>query len=287
MSCRPIEHFSGLMERADAFLIDQFGTIHDGEEPYPEAIEALRALRAAGKRVILLSNSGRRASTNERRLAALGFTRDCYDASLCSGEVGWRALRADPPLPLRRSCRVLLFARGRSLDILEGFDVKATEDPAAADLVMIAGSEADRCGYDALWWRLRPAAERGLQAVCTNPDRVMMVGGALYPGPGQLAGAYHDAGGPVRWYGKPYADIYGAALELLEGIPRQRIFAVGDSIENDIAGAAAVGCKGVLVRTGILARASAAELEAEMIRCRARPDAIWPAFALEGCGSRR
>lgn len=283
MSPRDIEDCAPLMESADAFLIDQFGTIHDGEAPYPGAIEALKALRAKGKRVVLLSNSGRRAKTSERRLAALGFTRDCYDASLSSGEIGWRALRADPPQPLRQSCRVLLFARSRSLDILEGFAVETTEDPAAADLVMIAGSEADRHGYAALWRRLQPCAARAVPAVCTNPDRIMIVGGALYPGAGQLAKDYHDAGGPVRWYGKPYADIYDAARELLPGIPRQRIFAVGDSIENDIAGAVGMGCRSVLVRTGILAAASKEDLESEMIRCAAWPDAILPSFALCKC----
>ncbi|HEX7391107.1 MAG TPA: TIGR01459 family HAD-type hydrolase [Acidiphilium sp.] len=275
---RMIPGLAALEDVADGFLVDQFGTIHDGENPCPGAVDALRRLRAAGKKVILLSNSGRRGWLNEERLDAMGIGKECYEASLSSGEVAWAALSADPPAVLRRHCRVLLFARGRSLDILDGFDVELVEDARDADLVMLAGSETDRHGYDALWVRLEPAARRGIPAICTNPDRVMMVGGALYPGAGALADAYRAAGGTVLWFGKPHPQIYAAAFRRLPGISRRRIVGVGDSIEHDIAGAAAQGCRTLLVRTGILAGADTAGLDSEMARFGARPDAIVPEF---------
>ncbi len=273
-----IPGLSALMDEADAFLIDQFGTIHDGAKPYPGAVDTLKRLRAAGKLVILMSNSGRREQNNNRRLAAMGIGPECYDASLCSGEVGWAALRADPPEALRRHCRVLLFARDPALDILEGFDIETVEDGGAADLVMIAGSETDRYGYDALWARMAPAVLRGIPAICTNPDRLMLADGALHPGAGALAEAYRVAGGTVRWFGKPHPKLYQAAFLLLPGMPHARIFGVGDSIEHDVAGAAAQGCRTLLVRTGILADADDAGLRAEAVRFGARPDAISSRF---------
>ncbi|MHB1302097.1 MAG: TIGR01459 family HAD-type hydrolase [Acidiphilium sp.] len=263
---RAIRGLSEIADEADAFLVDQFGTIHDGSAPYPGAVETLRRLRAVGKRVILLSNSGRRAATNHRRLAAMGFGPDCFDASLCSGEIGWAALRRDPPPVLRHHCRVLLFARDPALDILEGFDVKTVDDADDADLVMITGSETDRLGWDALWARMAPAARRGVPAICTNPDRTMLAGGTLYPGAGALAEAYVGAGGTVRRFGKPYPELYQAAFDLLYSTDRTRIFGVGDSIEHDIAGAFAQGCRTLLVRTGILADADATMLGAESAR---------------------
>ena len=42
----------------DAFLIDQFGTLHDGLMAYPGAVAALMRIRAAGRKVVLLSSSG-------------------------------------------------------------------------------------------------------------------------------------------------------------------------------------------------------------------------------------
>ncbi|GBQ21929.1 TIGR01459 family HAD-type hydrolase [Acidiphilium acidophilum] len=267
-----------LSEDADAFLIDQFGTIHDGEHPYPDAIETLHAIRSAGKKVILLSNSGRRATNNDARLAAMGFTTDCYDASLCSGEVGWADLRADPLPCLRQHCRILLLARDPSLDILEGFDIEPVDTVESADLIMLAGSQTDLYGYDTLWDRIRPGIARNIPLVCTNPDRLMLAGGQLHPGAGTLAEAYRNAGGHVRWYGKPYPRLYRAAFALLPGIPRPRIFGVGDSIEHDVAGAAARGCNSVLTRTGIIAHASDAALAAEMTRYACRPTTIMSRF---------
>jgi HAD superfamily hydrolase (TIGR01459 family) len=273
-----IPGLSALCEDADAFLIDQFGTIHDGEHPYPGAIDTLRAIRHAGKRIILLSNSGRRAPNNNARLEAMGITPDCYDASLCSGEVGWAALHEDPLPCLQRHCRVLLLARDPALDILEGFDIEPVDTVAQADLIMLAGSQTDRFGYDALWARIHPGIARGVPLVCTNPDRLMLAGGALHPGAGTLAEAYREAGGQVRWYGKPHPKLYRAAFALLPGVSRVRMFGVGDSIEHDIAGAAARGCASVLVRTGIIASADDAAVEAEMVRWSCRPSAVAARF---------
>jgi HAD superfamily hydrolase (TIGR01459 family) len=208
----------------------------------------------------------------------MGFTPDCYDASLCSGEVGWAALHDDPLPCLQRHCRVLLLARDPALDILDGFDIETVETVAAADLIMLAGSQTDRYGYDALWAAIRPGIARGVPLVCTNPDRWMLAGGTLHPGAGALAEAYREAGGHVRWYGKPHPKLYRAAFALLPGIARARIFGVGDSIEHDVGGAAARACGSVLVRTGIIAGADDATLDAEMVRWACRPSAVMPRF---------
>ncbi|MGH7209952.1 MAG: hypothetical protein ACREF1_00620, partial [Acetobacteraceae bacterium] len=60
----PPARLSELARRFDVFLVDQFGVLTDGVRLYPGALGALRALRAAGRRIALLSNSGRRARLN-------------------------------------------------------------------------------------------------------------------------------------------------------------------------------------------------------------------------------
>jgi ribonucleotide monophosphatase NagD (HAD superfamily) len=47
--------------------------LHDGQAPYPGAVDALSGLAAAGKKVALISNSGKRSAPNEERLVSLGF----------------------------------------------------------------------------------------------------------------------------------------------------------------------------------------------------------------------
>lgn len=270
---------AALRDEADLFLVDQFGTLHDGERPYPGAVEALRHLRETGARVVLLSNSGRRGAFAEARLNRMGIGPECYDLSICSGEVAWQSLTRDPPAVLRRHCRVLLLARDNSLDILEGLDVERVADPDAADLVMIAGSETDRKPLAEIEALLTRAVRRDLPAICTNPDRTMIAGGRLCPGAGALADLYLAEGGAVRWFGKPHAEIYEAVFARFPEIPRDRAIAVGDSIEHDIAGAKREGARAVLVRTGILADQDEAALRAEAARHAAMPDFLLPRFA--------
>ena len=76
-----------LADRFDVFVLDQFGVLHDGSTPYPGAVDALRLLKAAGKHILLLSNSGKRSAPNEARLVRLGFEPDSWDHFLSSGEV--------------------------------------------------------------------------------------------------------------------------------------------------------------------------------------------------------
>lgn len=270
--------FDELAAVGDAFLIDQFGTIHDGHTVYQGAIATLLRLREMGKKIILLSNSGRRAATVEKRLISMGINKNCFDASLCSGEVAWQVLQRMPPDYLRQKCRVYLLSRGNELDVLDGFDIEQVNNSIDADLIMISGSEAERYGYDMLWQSIKPAAKLGIPAICTNPDQVMMVNGKLYPGAGALAKAYENSGGSVRWFGKPYQDIYDAAFALLPGIPKHRIIGIGDSLDHDITGAGQVGCPSILVRTGILAALNEEQITEKMQHYPYRPTATMPIF---------
>ena len=274
-----------IFPEADAFLLDQFGTLHDGVRPYPGAVAAMRRSRAAGKRILILSNSGKRAAPNRIRLEKLGFPADSYDGFLTSGEVAWRML-AHRRLPALHSIRrVLVLSRGSDEDALAGLDLKRTEDPSKADLILLLGSEADRIGLDAYRARLKPAAERGVLCLCGNPDRLMVLGdGAVAPAPGQIAELYAEIGGPVAWIGKPYPALYEAAFDQLRDLAghdlrRDRIWAVGDSLEHDIAGAAAQGCRSVLVTTGILAGATPDDRLRDMTRWKIWPDAVLHTFA--------
>lgn len=280
-----IDRLDDILDRADAFLLDQFGTLHDGVSLYPDVTAAMTRLRAAGKRIVILSNSGKRAAPNMARLAALGLPPESYDAFLTSGEVVWTLL-AEGRLPaLSGARRCLVLSRREDREALAGLALERTEEAAEADLVLLLGSEADRIGLNAYRERLAPAARRGIPCLCGNPDRLMVLAdGGLAPAPGRIAELYAEMGGEVLWIGKPEPAIYEAAFARLapflgDGFDRSRIWAVGDSLEHDAAGAAAQGCRSLLVRTGIMAGRDTAALAAEMARCGVVPDAVLAAFA--------
>src|SRR3546814_4909191 len=68
-----------LASRYDAFLLDQFGVLHDGSTVYPGVVACLEALQAAGKRTIILSNSGTLRAASMERLARLGIPPALYE----------------------------------------------------------------------------------------------------------------------------------------------------------------------------------------------------------------
>ena len=280
MSAKHAIHLDGvaaLAERYDLFLLDQFGVLHDGQQPYPGAVEALSALKRAGKTVALISNSGKRAEPNERRLLKLGFEAGSWDHFVSSGEVAWRIFKdmADSGA-LRAGTKCLLISRDGDRSAVEGLPLVLTERGEDAELVLIAASEGDRYDLDHYRELLGPAAARKVPCFCTNPDRIMLTAVGPRFGAGEIADLYEQLGGSVTRIGKPYPAIYEAALALAGNPYRHDVVCVGDSVEHDIAGGAGAGVATALVRSGILA--DAVDLTDLFEKLGAYPDFILDAF---------
>ncbi|MCR4266154.1 TIGR01459 family HAD-type hydrolase [Nitratireductor sp. ZSWI3] len=274
---RTLSGVRDLAERFDTFVLDQFGVLHDGSNPYPGAVETLMRLKAAGKTTLLLSNSGKRSAPNEARLRGLGFAPGSWDHFLSSGEVAWsrlsRSLSTGTPL------RCLLIARDGDRSAIDGLPLTPAEGGADADIVLLAASEADRFGLDHYRRLLEPAAQRGITCLCTNPDKIMLTADGPRFGAGRIAELYAELGGPVTWIGKPFPEIYRAALDLLGAPDTGRIVCVGDSVEHDIAGGRRAGLATALVTTGVLAARTAEEKAALFRDHGATPDFLLRTFA--------
>lgn len=280
MSIAPYSTLAALAEHYDGFFIDQFGVLRDDERAYPGANEALLYLKALGKAIIILSNSGRSGDYNAERLVRLGFDRTGFDRFLTSGDVAHDVL-TDETTGQTERIRCLTISSGGDRNLADRLGFESVEDAALADTVIISGSEAERIPLTEYRTRLKPAAQRGVTCYCTNPDRHKLAkGGGVAPGAGSIALAYEDLGGPVRWFGKPYPAIYRHAQALLESIPTGRIVCIGDSLEHDIAGAVAAGLSSCLVRTGILADTGDVELATVANKYGARPNFLIERFSL-------
>jgi hypothetical protein len=70
-------------------LLDQFGVLHDGREPYPGAAQAVQQLHAAGLRILILSNSSRRSGGTLQKLAKMGFQEEWFAGGWGWGWGGW------------------------------------------------------------------------------------------------------------------------------------------------------------------------------------------------------
>jgi HAD superfamily hydrolase (TIGR01459 family) len=243
---------SGLADRYDGYILDLWGVLHNGVEPYPGVIDCLDRLRASGKRVCLLSNAPRRCASVRQKLAGMGITPDHYDHLMTSGEATHEAL-IDPPDDWHAALgkRCLHIGPPRDKDVFENVGLEMVDDPAQAAFVVNTGiDDFDEtiADYEPI---LQACASRSLPMVCANPDLVVVVGTKMVICAGMLAKRYEELGGSVRYHGKPHAPVYRRCFDLLGLHDRQRIAAVGDSFRTDVAGAVAAGIDAVLVTSGI------------------------------------
>jgi len=267
-----------LVARFDAFLVDQFGVLLNGTGAYPQAPAALARLAATGKPVILLSNSGKRAVPNAARLVALGFDRGSFQLVLSSGEAAWMALDRRIGVSLPKGTKVWLHGRDGDRAQIAGLDLVPVATPAEAGLLLLAGSRGDEVTLDAYRDLLQPAAAIGVPMLCTNPDLEMLTPAGIRFGAGRIAESYVAMGGEVEWIGKPHPLVYAEAARLLPGIAPDRVLCIGDSPAHDVAGGIAAGHATALVRTGLHAGVSKADLPALCKAEGAVPDFVLASF---------
>lgn len=272
----------------DAFIVDQWGVLHDGTRAYPGAIECLAELRRAGKRVVILSNTGRGEAEVGAIMDGMGLFRHLYDRCITAGEDARRALmRRTSGFHSRLGRRAYAFTRDGDASLLEGLELDLVDDVRDADFLAVLGIDSPRTTLADHEPALAAAAARRLPMVCANPDFTRPSPQGLLDAAGVLARRYEALGGEVFYHGKPHPPIYGSCLETLAGCARDKVVAVGDSIEHDVLGAARAGLRCAFCAGGI----HAAELEASWGRLPtpaawsrfiegaiARPDFLLPAF---------
>ncbi|TYH49523.1 hypothetical protein ES332_D10G143300v1 [Gossypium tomentosum] len=268
--------FNGLQHLAEtrrfkAWFLDQFGVLHDGKQPYPGAISTLEKLATTGAKMVIISNSSRRASTTIEKLKNLGFDPSLFVGAITSGELTHQYLqRRDNAwfAALGRSCIHMTWS-DRGAISLEGLGLQVIENAEEADFILAHGTEA-------------------LGLPSANPDFVTVEARALSIMPGTLAAKYEKFGGEVKWMGKPDKIIYESAMAMV-GVEASDSIAVGDSLHHDIKGANAAGIQSAFTTGGIHATelgldsfgqvADISSVKALAAKYDAYPTYVLPAFA--------
>jgi HAD superfamily hydrolase (TIGR01459 family) len=257
MSIKSLRGIRSLVDRYDTYVVDLWGTLHDGFEPYPGAVDALERLKGAGKRIALLSNVPRHLDKATDLIERIGIGRDLYDVMMTSGESVFRSLRdrADPwHAKLSGICWHLGPQRDRH--IFQGLDIELQAEPEGAGFCVATGAAL---AYERVE-DYRDLLDRGLALnlpmVCANPDIMVPVGNALGICAGAFAQYYEGKGGDVFWHGKPYRAIYETLFaELAAATGRhldpERTLGLGDGLHTDVAGAAKMGIKSALLTGGL------------------------------------
>ncbi|KAL6548537.1 hypothetical protein OROGR_008958 [Orobanche gracilis] len=262
---RPFQTINGFRQLAEsrrfkAWFLDQFGVLHDGKQPYPSAITTLEKLATCGAKMVIISNSSRRASTTMEKLSSLGFNPLLFLGAITSGELTHQyLLRRDNPwfAALGKSCIHMTWSDPGAIS-LEGLGLQVVENVEEAQFILAHGTEAlglpsgDALPrtLDELNKVLEQCAAKRIPMVVANPDFVTVEARALRVMPGTLAATYEKLGGEVKWMGKPGEIIYESAIAMA-GVEAADCIAVGDSLHHDIKGANIAGISSALSTGGI------------------------------------
>ncbi|KAM3327539.1 hypothetical protein P3S68_033931 [Capsicum galapagoense] len=242
--------------RFKAWFLDQFGVLHDGKQPYPGAISALEKLATFGAKMVIFSNSSRRASITMEKLRSLGFDPSLFTGVIMSGELTHQYLqRRDDAWfsSLGRSCIHMTWS-DRGAISLEGLGLQVVENVEEADFILAHGTKVLGLSTGAALPmnldRLHQCAAKKIPMVVANPDFVTVEARALRVMPGTLAATYEKLGGEVKWMGKPDKIIYKSSMEMA-AVDASDCIAVGDSLHHDIKGANAAEIVSPFITGGI------------------------------------
>lgn len=243
---------SDLAGRYDVLVVDLWGTAHNGLAPFPGVPDALARARAAGLRVVMVTNAPRRSAAVVEQLAELGLDAAHHDAVVTAGEVAWRALRdRRDPWHAALGTRGYLIGPAWNRSLLEGNGVTPVETVAEAEFVVLAGPTGWDKSVDDHVPILAECRARGLKLICANPDLEVIRGDQRLVCAGAIAMRYEAMGGAVQQHGKPYRGIYDLALEIAGNPPRERVLAIGDGLPTDIAGALGAGLDCAFIPGGL------------------------------------
>jgi HAD superfamily hydrolase (TIGR01459 family) len=247
---RFVEQLRDLVGGVDVVLSDIWGVIHNGLEAFPEACAALRAVRAQGSTVILITNAPRPADSVQRQLRKLGVADDTYDAIVSSGDLT-RSFVAE-----RNGQSMFWLGPERDNSIYRGLDAVFAPLESADYIVCTGPFDDETESAEDYREMMGQALARKLPLVCANPDIVVERGDRLIYCAGAIAELYREIGGEVIFYGKPHRPIYDRAMEIAQSrrgaaTPPTRVLAIGDSVRTDLAGAHGFGIDCLFVTRGI------------------------------------
>lgn len=229
-----INNITDIADRFDLVLLDAYGVLHNGVTAIDGALESFRTLREKGIAVYVVSNG----PMHTRAHLVQTYTRMGYDFMV--DEVSNSAMQ------------VKLLAK--TFTNVDGWALNGPEETLEwPHMPKAAGGTTGLVYYTSEPALLQAYASAERPIVVANPDVAAPVGDSLVRTPGE--DAYHalqqNPQLPMVFSGKPYPEVFEAALAKFPHIDRRRVLMVGDTLHTDILGARHVGIQAMLVKSGL------------------------------------
>ncbi len=230
-----------IADTVDAFVFDAFGVLNVGDTLIEGADRRVDALRARGCKIRILTNAASYARAHAvEKFRKLGVR--VHESEIVTSRDA--ALQNLPDVKLG-----VMAAQDDSLDDIGapvtrlGDDAGAYHDVGGFLFLSTTDWNEDR---QALLEAAMDAHPRPL--VIANPDLVAPRDHGFSLEPGHFGHRIADRHpGQVRFFGKPFPEVYRLVEDTLPGLSPSRIAMCGDTLHTDIMGASARGWRTVLV----------------------------------------
>ena len=165
--------FRDIVDQYDAFILDQFGVLHNGVHPLDGAVELIKYMHEKKKKLIVLSNTSAPSKNALQRLEQLGFPQKYFEDAITSGEEASRYVRMTYGTDRAKITKVIFLtwdvrvpnnprltalpqafldaccSVDKSDENSSSHRIQVTDNIADADLVLLHGSEVWYRGTDA------------------------------------------------------------------------------------------------------------------------------------------
>ena len=247
-----LKGISEISDKFDVYFIDLWGVIHNGVQCYPEALKVLEKLKEQNKKIVLISNAPRPAAVVKVFLETIGLKSSGYDFLVTSGDITREYISLN-------SSKKNFYHLGptRDIDLFKDLNVTLTSKEECEEIIctgLVSDEEEKLQDYKTL---LDFFLNKKIPLICANPDEVVARGEKIVFCAGALANQYKQEGGVVRYFGKPYSEIYSFALKKIRAHKdfkdKKEIntLVIGDNIKTDIKGANLSNLDSVLILNGI------------------------------------
>ena len=240
-SMHDLRDLTKIVKNAEAFVFDAFGVLNIGDTLIAGADLRLRELRALGLEVRILTN----AASHDRSYSLNKFLKlgikiqdkeiiTSREAAIVTLKTGlWGVIAANEDHLYDLSVDYLrLGTSPTEYDLVDGFLFLSSSNWAESKQQILKLS---------LLKNNRPV-------IVANPDLVAPRDTGFSIEPGHFGHLLIDSGiKNVRFFGKPFPEVYDLVEYSLPGIPAHKIVMCGDTLHTDILGAEMRGWQTVLV----------------------------------------
>ena len=248
---KPIVNISKVIEPFDAIVVGLYGVLYDGKSFKGEAIEALKAMKRSGRKIVLVSNTSLRVQQVVRLLNDNQVPVMVFDAIVTAGEVLHYKLKLKDEMFKGLGLTYFNIGNSEGQDIFVGLDYLSVDELSRADFMFMGSCRSSTDFVDSYISVLEHAASLNMPLVCAGNDTSSYIDGEISLAPGAVAEQYAVLGGRIITVGKPDVKIIDYALDGLDVQDRSKVLLIGDNLATDIKGASLAGLSAALITKAV------------------------------------